>query len=268
MRTIIISILAIVCSVFLYGCLESYTTVIVKRDGSARVIDSVIASGEAGAIDTTLPDRSEIEKKLREHLDMEASKLGKGAKLQSIRFIGPNSDMGFVAEYSIPSINDLSITTGRGFSMLGDDNIKAGEDMNKPITFLYTGNKLTIQSPGLPKKTTPKKNKTKSTKTDAQLKEEMQAMVSMFPGEMRLALYVQTEQPVIKSNASVRTNNTITMLDLDFVKLLKTLAAKPALARVLEESEPSSPAEIQKVLQKLPKGLVAIETQPIVTVTF
>ena len=130
------------------------------------------------------------------------------------------------------------------------------KDLQKPVTFGYTDGTLTVTIPE------PEKPAADAPKPADALEEnpQMEAMMKQMLGDMTLSVKLVVEPGISETDATYRETNTITLVDIEMLKLLE----KPEAFKKLNSAPKDNPAAAMEFL----KGLdgVKMETKKVITV--
>ncbi len=272
MRNGLIRIAGFVVLLFsLAGCLEISTIVSVKPDGTGTVSEQmlmskssfsgmVLADGDKKGQSGQLPGKEAFEKK--------SLGMGEGVHFVSVRPIVKKTQSGYEALYSFRDINLLQVNSGPDNAVSADStsgeqspkknrqsvrfSLKEGSPSRLVIVMDQEKKASLSNSPDAAK---PQQNA-------EQLKMAISIMKQFLKG-MRVFMAVDVNGSILSTNATYRKEKRITLMDVDFDKLLakpKQFASFAALG-----SDPSS-EEMQKILKKIPG--IKLETQKEVNVSF
>ena len=255
-------VLTFLATQFLTGCFQTATAIRVKPDGSGTLIKVFSMTTEAiaqarqmqqpGSADGKLP--TEInETRLKDN----AAKFGEGVVFVSVKKLVHPGREGFVATYAFTDITKLKLQLADDFA----DTAGAGQPglEEEAITFEFTKGpmaELAIHSG----RNRPQPLGARG--PDDQATEELLPMMSQVLKEMRVSLVIDIEGIVVKTNASNRHGQRITLLDAEFGKLLADPVKLKAMAKI---QNPASP-EGKALLKTIPG--VQIELEDPVRVSF
>jgi len=253
------------------SCLQTFTSVRVHRDGSAIVRDSVHLSRELResgppSADTVARFKSKLDSMARAH----ATDLCSTATVRSVKIVNEADPTGWVVEYAIPSINDLHIGRNRQMKMIASEAMAGLSESEEkkdddPLLFSIANGTLIITNP--PAAT----SATTDAPPKAQSKEEAKMALDMmqtFMSGLRISFTVSVEGPISYTDAQFVKGSTITIMDVDFDKLLAVWKKKPKLYMAMQGKHPSDPAGMQQAMKSLPKGTIVYETREKITVKF
>lgn len=247
------------------GCVESSTTVKVKRDGSGQVVVAEymapsmvqMMSGMQGMGATNAPATPDVSAMFKESAEKKTAGFGPGVTLTSF---APSTNatgwVGYQAVYAFPKIEDLNLAVG------GDDS----EDSAKAkYTCKFTPGavaKLEIIPPPIP---AAEPEKTPATEAGAQPEMDPAAMMGMMAPMMkgmRMSLTIEVEGKIANTSATFKEgDNKVVVMDLPMDALL----ANPEGAKLIGASQGSKDMPLEQI-RKLNAAGVKIEdpTKPLV----
>jgi hypothetical protein len=222
MKSILRAFFAVAATLGLSACLEMNSVVTVNKDGTATIEETALmgaqlkammgslgaqpgADGQpnpAAALKDIVPDKAKAEERAKE--------FGEGVTLKSHEEITtPDGKSGVKATYAVADVRKLQYTPF-------DAKSKDGEK-SKPMTFALAGDTLTLTQP-------PDEAKSEAEVQKPQIpKEQMQAQMAMmkpmFAG-MRMSMQVKGGAGIASSDAAHLENDTVTLMDIRFDKLM------------------------------------------------
>jgi hypothetical protein len=254
------------------GCLEVSTIVSVKPDGTGTVAERLLVSkaslssmhslkdGDKNGQPGQVPDPAELEKKSRE--------LGEGVRFISIHPVETKTHEGYEALFAFRDINLLQVNRNPD-SGTSADSASGGIAPKKKKQYVRF-----ILKEGSPAKLLIKMDEeneaslsTSSSAAKSQQNPEQLKMVANIMKEflkgMRVFVAVDIDGSILSTNATHRRGQRITLMDVDFDKLI----ANPEQFALFSSlgPEPSS-AEMQKIMKKIPG--IKIETNKEIDVSF
>ena len=252
MKRFLLPLLSLLAIGSLTSCFQSEITLRLNKDGSGTLTEEnsfgqqaveMLAQfsqlGGAGAKDP-LADLVSAEK-----AQARAAKLGEGVTVEKTEAISKNGGKGGRTTYRFADINKLKFsgddaTKGALPEMPGQPKPEMKE--TEPITFKYAGDKLTIFMPEPPKAEQPAEEAPAPPEVGAA--EEAQ-MKQMFAG-MKVSIKVIIEPGIGSSNATHVEGNTITLMEMDFGKIME----KPgALQKMMSMGKGDPGAAMEKMKQ-------------------
>ncbi|NTV06672.1 MAG: hypothetical protein HGA59_09250 [Chlorobiaceae bacterium] len=262
----------VVMLVTMAGCLEISTIVRVKPDGTGTVTERLLISkasfsqthslndkdkkGQPGQV----PEKVELEKKTRE--------MGEGVRFISIRPVSTKTHEGYEALFAFRDINLLQVNRNpdSGISADSASGEKAQEKKKQYIRFVLkegSPSKLLIMmehEKGA--SVSPSSAAAKPQQNPEQLKMVANIMKEFLKG-MRIFMAVDIDGSLLGTNATYRKGQRITLMDVDFDKLI----ANPEQFTSFSSSGTElSSEEMQKIMKKIPG--IRMETKKEVEVSF
>ncbi|MBN1521490.1 MAG: hypothetical protein JW928_03065 [Candidatus Aureabacteria bacterium] len=268
-----------VISVFLLmsGCIDSNTVIKIKPDGSGTIEETVLMSKEMVAQMTMMTqqmqqqmqqsgmetgegaDPSEEafnmfdENKLKE----KASQIGEGVTYVSGEEFETETQKGYKAVFAFEDINKIKINQNPGESVpQGPGGSGKKEEY---VTFQFTEGKpssLIITQPvvqpeaedfGGPEEAEEMEEIDKSDE-DMEASDMMEnPMAQMFKG-MRMAIAIEVDGDIIETNATHREGNIITLMEMDFGKILEN----PEKFKEFSKVNPKSVEESKELMKDIP----------------
>jgi hypothetical protein len=249
----------------LTGCLQDEKIVKVKPDGSGTLEETVTMSKETIAMMEGMgnmggPDAKKDAKKPYEpdeaKLKAVAEKMGTGVTFVSAKLVDTEKGKGFTAIYAFKDINTLKLGQSPDLGEAGAMKVESKED---PITFKFTKGspaELKVSMPS-PKGKDPKA----PAQPEGQEEMAMQMMKQVFK-DMKMTIAVEVAGTIKETNAEYKNGSRVTLLEVDFNKLL----ADPEKFKKLAKENPQSLQE-SKALLKGVEG-IKMEATPEVSIKF
>lgn len=246
----------------LIGCIDTETVIKVKKDGSGTLEETVLLSNAVSEMmqsmassfggDTTGANKEEFNLLDEDKLKESAKKMGEGVSFVSAEEYKTDKGKGYKAIFTFNDITKLRINQNPG------DNVPSKPGDNKTaepeyISFEFKKGKVSTlkikchetkeKEPSI-KKETPEKASGDSAKVDDQA---IEAMKNMFGG-MRVAVSIEVDGEIVKTNATHADGNHITIMEMDFAKLMEM----PERLKEFSVSNPSSVEEVKKMVKDIP----------------
>ena len=247
------TLLAVLAMQLLTGCFQASVTIHVKPDGSGTV-DQTITMSEAtiaqfkamsGGKDGQKGPHEIDEAKLKQ----QAAKMGEGVTFVSAKPIKADGKQGFTATFAFADISKMQVSQ---MPDMGDGGGKKDD-----IGFQFAKGSpsvLTIKMPPA------KKNEAAG--APDQDNDQMMAMMKEMFKDMRISFAVDVQGAIQQTNASHRDGQKVTLLDMEFAKVMSDPAKFKAFTKV---KDPNT-AEAKALLKTIPG--VKIETENPVTIRF
>ncbi len=273
MKRILLPFLSLLTALALPSCLQQATTIHLNKDGSGTLVEETTfgaqmtamlgnignLGGEAGAAKDPLKELASPEK-----AKTRAAKLGEGVTVEKAEAIEVNGNKGARVTYHFDDINKLQFTASGGLQdampeMPGAP--AAAKPVEKPTTFKYADGVLTLTNPEQKKPDAgDKKPEGDAPAEDEAQAAQMEAMMTQMLGDMKMSLKLVIEPGIAESNATYVDGNTVTLMEMDMGKVLKTPGAMKKLKGVDQGDKDAAMAALKGV-----DGIKA-ETQTAITV--
>ena len=242
----------------LSGCLEVDQILTLNKDGSGTIVEEtvlgaqMVAMMEMGAAQGAGGPDPMAKLYDEEQYKNKADAYGEGVEFVKLEKVQRNGGKGVKAHYKFADINTVVFEPGSGMDQMGD--MAPGETKvdSQPLKFKYADGKLTITFPDPPED------------EDAELpgdvaNPEMAQMAAMFK-DMRIGAKLVVAPGIAETNASNVEGDTITLMDVNFGKILEN----PDGMKVLQKLDMKDRKKMEAALKDV-KG-VKIETKKTVEV--
>lgn len=275
-------VLIVLC---LVGCLQVNTVVKVKSDGSGTIEETFLMSkvfvqqmkammeGMAVKMEQAFKGQKEqndeqLIKKPKEkqtgkpfdifnetNLAKKASNLGEGVTYVSGEKITTDKFEGYKAIYEFKDINKLKINQNPSENVPSGpvEKTKGSSKKKEFVTFNFIkGNpstlniKLPTDKADIKPKSSSKNIKT--TQTNDQTSEMMMAQMKMMFEGMKVAMAIEVQGSIVETNATHREGSRVTLMELDFGKLLE----KPENLKKFSQSNVETIESAKKLMKDLP----------------
>jgi len=271
MKKLLLPALAGAAALSLTSCFQSETVIHVKKDGSGTLVEETTFGEQmkammaqmasiGGGADGKAPADPMADMFSEEKMKAKAPKLGDGVSLDKVEKI-PGKD-GYRVTYKFADINKLKLNES-DFS----DNMKppGAEEGKKeePVTFTYAGGKLGIHMPKPEAK--PKDDKDKDKEEEAAeedgKEDPQEAAMKQVMADMKISIKVVADGGIDKTDATYNSGDTVTLMEIDFGKIVKN----PDAMKKMKAAKPESPEDFEKAL----KGIdgIKMETKGDISVT-
>jgi PBP1b-binding outer membrane lipoprotein LpoB len=267
MKKVSLILSVILLGVFFAGCVNVDTTVKVNRDGSGQIIEKIgmskemlvqmeqmmsIAAGASGEAEKK--QKSELFSK--ETFEKGANKLGEGVSFVSMSETEDGNMKYCEVVYAFSDINNVTLDQNQG-NRISSPMKQQKKAEQEPIKFSFSkGLVLSSLRVQIPEKKVDesKPAQTSQEEIPPEMEEaQLKMMGQMFKG-MHFVMKIECNGKIIKTNAANVDGNTITLLDIDFEKLL----SDSGKLKELSKKKPEGIAELQEVL----KGVEGIKFEP------
>ncbi|HVO68185.1 MAG TPA: hypothetical protein VMT12_17045 [Syntrophales bacterium] len=285
--------------IFLSGCIQDDIVIHIKPDGSGAIEETSLLSNNMIAVmeslaggmtdsgkqksdqdnkDAAKANPQKDEKKIHDEImaklvkDAEdrAETFGAGVKFKSAKAVKTETGSGYTAVYTFQDINLVKVNQNPSDKVDLERADKGGSAKEEPLMFKFakgSPSRLVISFPAKKdaagdKTSAPDDAKTGEDKSKKESDTHSAEMAKKLFQDMKLKILLQIEGTIINTNATFRDGSTITLLEMDFGKVMNN----SALFKQLGASRPQS-IEETKALFKGVEGL-KFETNNPVTVEF
>lgn len=212
-------------SLMLASCLEIKSTIVVSKDGTATIEESVLISAQFAALMQAggggggpgdqlkglVMDKAKAEER--------AKKLGEGVTVKSHEEVKtPDGKSGVRVVFAVADVSRLKYVPTEP---------KRDDKPSKtlPVTFAVSGSTLTITNPNAAKKSGGTGEKPKMSPDKAAQMQMQMAMAKPLLAGMRVTVEVKGANGIASSNATHLSDGTMTFMDLQFDKLSDNMDA-------------------------------------------
>jgi len=258
----------------LIGCIQVDTLIKVKPDGSGTVKETFMMSKETvqmmkGMTEQMMEGMAEPgeetsakkpeQKKAEESfslfdeakLKQEVGNMGEGVTYVSGKALSTEGFEGYEAVFAFTDINKLKLNQNPSDNVPSDSS-QNGSEEEEHVTFRFTKGKPATLSLKLPEEEPEKKDEVaKSAEPSPEEQQEaamvLQQMKSMFKG-MKIAMAIEVEGAVVETNATHVDGSRITIMELDFGKLLEM----PEKLAQFSELQPESVEDAKEFMKDIP----------------
>jgi len=277
---------AVCAAIFLLsGCIQDNLMLNIKPDGSGTIEETVLmgnafidmmqgltkGEGEAGGEDkgkTKGAKPKSDDSVITEMMDKaktNAKDFGEGVKFVSAKPAKTQTASGYTAIYSFDDISKVTLNQNPGKKSPGESKKEDAEAAkNDTIKFAFKKGPVSRLSVTMPP---PKTEEKKDKKDEAEKKKEaddpnsLEMMKSIFK-DMRVSIVLNMMGDVVSTNATYRTGKQITLIDMDFGKLVNDMP----LLKKINAAQPQSVEEMKTMVKGI-EGLKLEFNNP-VTIDF
>lgn len=200
----------------LCSCIEIKSTVVVNKDGTATIEESVLLGaqlaammqgGQGAQLKGLVMDQADAEKR--------AKKLGEGVTVKSHEEVkSADGKSGVKVVFAVADVTKLKYVP---FEPEQDGKPASTPE---PMTFALSGANLTITNPEADKKKGGKDEKPKKSVNELAMMKSQIAMMKPMMAGMHLAIEVKGANGIASSDATNLSDGTISFLDVQFDKLM------------------------------------------------
>lgn len=279
MKTLRFLLAALLFTLGLSGCLQIEKVVKLKPDGSGTIEETVVmskasiaqmeqmAAGFGGLGDKKADKKTDQPAKGFEVMDEKklkaaAAGMGEGVTFVSAKKIDSETGSGFMAVYAFTDISKVKLDQNPGESMPTPDGMKAApgpEQKKEPVTFKFTKGspaELVLKMPQ------PEFKKEAKPEQPPGMEEMAMGMMKQMMKDMKVKMSVEVAGKITETNAEYRDGSRVTLMEMDFNKLL----ADPEKFKKMAKENPKTLQE-SKALMKGIDG-IKVETAPEVKIKF
>jgi len=255
----------------LLGCVQTDIVVKVNPDGGGTLEETVLmkkeftdqiratAQGLAAESGGEAPGPVELWKEA--DIRAKASQMGEGVKFEKMELLDREGFEGYRAVYSFPDVNNLFVNQNPGAGA-ASGGAEAEQKKKELIRFKFTKGQpssLTIYQPGEPAlepaaELSEKAEGAEKPAEDQGQKEMMMNMMKMMMAGMRLSVAVEVEGEVVESNAAHREGPRVTVMELDFDRLIES-------AEDFEKFSQANPGSVGGA-KELMKDIPGVKVEP------
>lgn len=251
MRTVKMAVLALVAS-WALGCISVDSVVKVKADGTGTLEQTMLINSSAMGMMSMMGGAAESKdaaKKLdpatlfsRDKLAAEAPKLGEGVTFVSSEPVTSGEMKGVKAIYAFTDFNKLNVTTALpDLDEAGTEMKGKGEKL--PLVMSRKGSNALITLDLLSEmaKADARKEPAKKAEGTPEMPKEMMAMLAPMFKDMRVAISVEPQGSLVRTNATHVQGQRITLFDVAFgeifadpkgVEKLEALGNNPSIDQI------------------------------------
>ncbi len=267
---------AIVASLLLSGCIQNDTVIHVKPDGSGTIEETVklsnmlvesfrnMAKGMSEGNDDAKekPEATDPLQGMVKDAQAREKQYGPDVKFVSATTVKTETMTGYKAIYAFKDINTLRINQNpeSKTGMPNNDQEKKKEEI---IRFAFVKGPVSKLTVTMPETSTNKKSADAAPRNDDQNKGKSDPnaaeMMKMFFKDMSVRLVLEIEGSIVETNATYRDKSQLTMLDMDFGKII----SNEKVFEKLNSTQPKTIEETKALVKEIP-GLKIEMNNPVV----
>ncbi|MBI4822881.1 MAG: hypothetical protein HY805_01450 [Nitrospirae bacterium] len=241
----------------LMGCIETDINIKVSSDGSGTVEETVLMRKDVVQMIQSMAPPSEQGKEQeifpKEDIQKKALQMGEGVTFVSMEKVVTEKFEGYKAVYAFTDINNLRINENPGKDVPSAPGEETKEEL---ITFQFKKgptSTLIIRHPSAKfQKDKPATQGTVKPEDKAQQEIAKEMLKQMFQ-DMKVSISVEVLGSISKTNATHREGSKLTLLELDFNKILES-------QKSLDEFNKSKP-DTMETLKTIVKDLPGIKVE-------
>lgn len=278
MKTLAKSVAVLLAVVSLAGCIDMKQVIKLKPDGSGTIEVTVLMSkmvlGQMKAM------MSQMEKEMggnkagqqemfkEEEAKQKAAKMGEGVTFVSFKKLETDRGEGFVAVYAFKDITKVKVDQNPSDAMPSNMPSDGQQKTKEEIAFEFKKGKVSLLTIKMPKDKAVNDKDDKTTKEDdkSSANEQEDAagmeMAKQFFADMKITMIIEVQGKIVKTNATHVKNTQITLMEMDFGKLIQD-AQK---FKEYNKAKPKTLEESKKLMSQIPG--MKIELNDVVKVEF
>ena len=258
-------------ALLLPGCFQSETTIHLNKDGSGTLVEETRLGHQTLAMFEQISGMGGDGKSKEDPVAImfsedkfkaRASKLGEGVTLEKSEPVSVDGCKGVRVTYRFKDINKLKYATNDSMKNLtpegADAPVNEAAKENPPIVFTYADGQLTIKNPQPDMTVSGEKPAAEAATPDIE-SPEAKAMISQMFTDMKISLKLVADGGISESNATYTKGDTVTLMDVNFGKLMEN-------ADVMKKLAKADPKDISAAMVVL-KGIDGVNVEPQQTVT-
>jgi hypothetical protein len=237
----------------LSGCLQSRTVISVNADGTGTVEETFLMQRDIVQMLASMGEGESFSLLDRDELERGAEELGDGVQFQSAEEMSTDWGSGYRAVYSFDDINTLRVNQNPS-----DDVPSQGADMGgeQPSAVEYIQFTMTRGRPATLEIIMPEPEQEELEPVDEMpegmeapeiSEEDMQGLASLYT-DMRISVDVVVNGDIVDTNATHHDGNRVTLMDIDFNRILE----EPEVMERLARQEPGSLSQVEALVNDLP----------------
>lgn len=253
-------LLGVIAALALPGCLQSETTITLKKDGSGTIVEETLLGAQmmqmmAQFAQPGQPDPV-AEMFSEEKAKAKAAKFGEGVEYVKTETFEEDGRKGARMHYTFADINKVTASPGDAVEDMGGKQPPAeGEKKKKEsVKFAYADGKLSIL---VPPTDFDEMNMEEKEGADPQ----QMAMMKQMMADMRITMKLVVADGIAETNASFVEGDTITLFDVEVGKMLGHKDALKKISETAKTDMDAAKAEVMKL------DGIKFETKEDVTVT-
>jgi hypothetical protein len=244
---------ALIAVVLLSGCLQSRTEIRVNADGTGTVEETFLMKEDIVQMLASMGDGESFSLLDREELERGAADLGDGVSLQSAEEMSTDWGSGYRAVYAFDDINDLRVNQNPSDDVPSQGGQAGGEQPSavEYIRFSMSGARPATLEIIMPEpegeEIEPVDDMPEEMDGPELSEQDMQGLASLYT-DMRISVDVVVNGRIVETDATHRDGNRITLVDMDFNRILE----EPDVIQRLAQQEAGSISEVERLVNDIP----------------
>ncbi len=244
----------------LSGCFQLERVITVKKDGSGSIKETTLMSvqmmQQMGQSYGSKPGEEMDESSYHnvEKLKADAAKMGTNVKYVSSKALKKDGKVGYEAVYAFDDVSKLSLETNPAGSMMSTPGMSSSESSDN-FQFIFKKGKtseLTIKFPE--DEAEGEAMEIEEAEVDPKM---MEMMKTMYAG-MKIAVKIKFDGKIEKTNATYKDGSTITIMEMDFDKMMTNESFMKNLA---SNTKGQSDKNMKKTWEKFSKEVPGFKAE-------
>ncbi len=261
MRFFRIIFILVLSTAFFSGCIQVDTKVKLNKDGSGTIEEKVLMSEMViqmmNQFMSSMPDSSDEKEQFslfkEDELKNKESNYGKDVKYVSGKEIKQNGWEGYQAVYSFKDINTLTMDANPNSKVDMDDGDSGAED--DYYTFRFKPGNVAELIINRPETKDIDESEDDTNENDSNGDNQLNDNILKMMDGMRVKISLEPQGKIVNTNATYVDGSEVTLLDIDFGKLIKN---KKKL-NMLKENPPKNIEEMKELVKDMPGMKIEME---------
>lgn len=254
MKFPLILIASAISLLLLSSCFQHQTTITLNKDGTGTVVEETqlgeqmlgmiqqFAAGFGGEGDAAKAPDPLAEMLSEEKAKKRATELGEGVTYEKSEPIAGKATKGAKITYRFKDINKLQVKSGDGVKSMAPDQgaqeLDDAANAEEPIRFSYNEGKLTVKMPKPKAVANDLPPGAAAENPEMDDPQAMEMMKQVF-ADMKMGIKLVIEPGIAETTASHPEGNTITLMEMNFAKLIENPENMKKIAS-LDEKDPAA----------------------------
>ena len=245
----------------LSGCFQLERVITVKKDGSGTIKETTLISVQMmQQMGQSMGSQSGGEMDESSYHDVkklkaDAVKMGTNVKYVSSKALKKDGKVGYEAIYAFDDVSKLSLETNPAGSMMSTPGMKSS-DSSDNFKFIFKKGKTSELTIKLPEDEAAEAEAMEVEEAEVDPK-MMEMMKTMYAG-MKIAVKIKFDGKIEKSNATYKDGSTITLLEMDFDKMM---ANESFMKKLASSSKGQSDKSMKKTWEKYSKEVPGFKAE-------
>jgi hypothetical protein len=255
-------VVLLVLTLALMGCFESIVLLRVNKDGSGTIEETVVISDAFMELMKSFGGEEEGEEEEEDLIDEQeltdkAASMGEGVRYVSAEPVKTERGSGYRAIYSFSDINDVRINQNPGENVSPPPVGGEEEDpVEEWLRFNFSGGRTPTLEIIYPQDLEMEQEEESAEgEVDMESNPDMMDMMRELYQDMHIRIAVEVDGQVTETNANYVDGSTVTLMDIDFAKILED----EEKFKELMNANPETVEEMKELVKDNPGIKVEIE---------